>query len=70
MVEQILSNNNERCYSNFSTTFHYLNTPQIKIFRSGVLVVVVGREKVKCALQVMCPYALCVGRSEPSSGGG
>jgi hypothetical protein len=26
MVEQILSNNNEKCYTNFSTKFSQLNT--------------------------------------------
>jgi hypothetical protein len=29
MIEQILPNNNERCYSNFSTTFREVNTPQL-----------------------------------------
>jgi hypothetical protein len=27
MIGQILSNNNEKCYSNFSHTFHEVNTP-------------------------------------------
>jgi hypothetical protein len=27
MVGQILSNTNEMCYSNFSSTFHRVNTP-------------------------------------------
>jgi hypothetical protein len=27
MIKQILSNNNERCYSNFSSTFREVNTP-------------------------------------------
>jgi hypothetical protein len=27
MIEQILPNNNERCYSNFSPTFREVNTP-------------------------------------------
>jgi hypothetical protein len=31
MVEQILLNN-ERCYSNFSPTFHEVNTPQLLKF--------------------------------------
>jgi hypothetical protein len=31
MVGQILPNNNERCYSNFLSTFQQLNTPYIAI---------------------------------------
>jgi hypothetical protein len=29
MIGQILSNNNERCYSNFSPTFREVNTPMV-----------------------------------------
>jgi hypothetical protein len=29
MVEQILSNNNEKCYNNFSPTFHQLNAEAV-----------------------------------------
>jgi hypothetical protein len=29
MIEQILPNNNERCYSNFSPTFREVNTPSV-----------------------------------------
>jgi hypothetical protein len=31
MIGQILPNNNERCYSNFSLTFHQLNTPLVQV---------------------------------------
>jgi hypothetical protein len=31
MVEQILPNNNERCYSNFLLTFHQLNSPHAQL---------------------------------------
>jgi hypothetical protein len=35
MIEQILSNNNERYYSNFSPTFHEVNTPYVnKLLRT------------------------------------
>jgi hypothetical protein len=30
MIGQILSNNNERCYNNFSPTFRKVNTPLVK----------------------------------------
>jgi hypothetical protein len=29
MIGQILPNNNERCYSNFSPTFREVNTPRV-----------------------------------------
>jgi hypothetical protein len=32
MIEQILPNNNERCYSNFSPTFREVNTPFVEKF--------------------------------------
>jgi hypothetical protein len=31
MIGQILPNNNKRCYSNFSPTFHEVNTPYVKV---------------------------------------
>jgi hypothetical protein len=38
MIRQILPNNNERCYSNFSPTFLEVNTPfEEKITRRGAL---------------------------------
>jgi hypothetical protein len=36
MIEHILSNNNERCYSNFSTTFREVNTSLMQAFSSFV----------------------------------
>jgi hypothetical protein len=53
MIRQILPNNNERCYSNFSPTFREVNTPlgQLASPRRRVVAVLIKRGPGRCLLQ-------------------
>jgi hypothetical protein len=52
MVRQILSNNNEKCHSNFSPTFHQPNTPGLHVFNIFVVKTQQGFAAAGMALDV------------------